>query len=185
MGLSLCKIAQKCEISKSSVAQICGRTSNQRSKVDKVSCKSSLPRKISERDGRALIRRLRGQDVTVKTVVKESGCSFQQAHHWTFSRFLNKKRYGYLTGRRKGILSEKDRRIHLQYTRKMKCELSRNPDFFKHDIAFILMVFSFTSAIPYRHWPEQKAEYGGRKMKVYNLLRKGLKTWLVDLSCIY
>ena len=81
MGLSLCEIAQKCEISKSSVAQICGRTSNQRSKVDKVSCKSSLPRKISERDGRALIRRLTGQDVTVKTVVKESGCSFQQAHH--------------------------------------------------------------------------------------------------------
>ena len=43
-------------------------------------------------------------------------------------------------------------------------ELSRNPDFFKHDIAFILMVFlSFTSSIPYRQWPEQKAEYGGRK----------------------
>ena len=38
-GLSLRKIAWKCEISKSSVAQICDRTSNQRSQVDKVYCK--------------------------------------------------------------------------------------------------------------------------------------------------
>ena len=103
-GLSLREIAQKCEISKSSVAQICGRTSNQCSQVDKVSRKSSQPRKISERDGRALIRRLRGQDVTVKTVVKEGGCSFRQAHCRTFSHFLNEKGYVYLTARRKGIL---------------------------------------------------------------------------------
>ena len=81
-GLSLREIARKCEISKSSVAQICNRTSNQRSQVDKVSCKSGRPRKISERDGR-----LRGRDVTVKTVVKESGCSFQQAHRRMFLAF--------------------------------------------------------------------------------------------------
>ena len=42
--------------------------------VEKVTRKSGRPRKISERDGRALIRelqrlRLRGGDVTVKTVV--------------------------------------------------------------------------------------------------------------------
>ena len=85
-GLSLCEIAWKCDISKSSVARICNRTSNQRSQVDKVSRKSGQPRKISERDGPALIQglqraRLRGRDVTVKTVVKESGCSFQQAHY--------------------------------------------------------------------------------------------------------
>ena len=57
-GLSLRKIAWKCEISKSSVAQICDRTSNQRSQVDKVYCKSGRPRKISERDVHALIRSL-------------------------------------------------------------------------------------------------------------------------------
>ena len=71
MGLTLCEIARKCEISKSSVARICDRTSNHRSQVEKVTRKSGRPRKIS---GRALIRgsqrlRLRGRDVTVKTVV--------------------------------------------------------------------------------------------------------------------
>jgi len=116
-GLSLRKIARKCEISKSSVARICDRTSSQRSQADKVSRKSGRPRKISERDGRVFIRglqRLRGRDVTVKTAFKESGCSFQQAHRRTFSRFLNEKGYRYLIARRKGILSEKDRRIRLQ-----------------------------------------------------------------------
>ena len=37
------------------------------------------------------------------------------------------------------------------FSQRVLRELSRNPDFLKHDIAFILMVFlSFTSAIPYR-----------------------------------
>ena len=116
--------------------------------MDKVCRRSGRPRKISDRDGRALIRglqrlRLRGRDVTVKTVVKESGCSFQQAHRRTFSRFLNKKGYGYLIARRKGILSEKDRMIRLQYARKMRRELSGNADFFKHDTAFYLDGVSF------------------------------------------
>ena len=95
-GLSLGEIARKREISKSSVARMCDRTSDQRSQVEKATCKSGRPRKIGERDGRALIRglqrlRLRGGDVTVKTVVQESGFSFQQAHCRTFSRCLNDK----------------------------------------------------------------------------------------------
>ena len=71
-GLSLGEIARKREISKSSVARMCDRTSDQRSQVEKATRKSGRPRKIGERDGRALIRglqrlRLRGGDVTVKT----------------------------------------------------------------------------------------------------------------------
>ena len=150
------KITRKCEISKSSVARICDRTSNQRSQVDKVSRKSGRPRKISERDGHALIRglrRLRDRDVTLKTVVNESGCSFHQAHRRTFSPFLNEKGHRHLIARRKGILAEKDRRIRLQYARKMKRELSRNPDFFKHDITFYLDGVSFV----HKHNPLQAA----------------------------
>ena len=137
---------------------MCDRTSDQRSQVEKATCKSGRPRKIGERDGRALIRglqrlRLRGGDVTVKTVVQESGFSFQQAHCRTFSRCLNDKGYGYMIARRKGIVSEKDRRKRLQYARKMKHELSRNPDFFKHDIAFCLDGVSFV----HKHNPLQAA----------------------------
>ena len=171
-GLSLREIARKCEISKSSVARICDRTSNQRSQVEKVTRKSGRPRKISERDGRAPIRglqRLRLRDVTVKTVVQESGCSFQQAHRRTFSRFLNEKGYGYLIARRKGIVSEKDRGIRLQYARKMKLELSRNPDFFKHDIAFYLDGVSFV----HKHNPLQAAAV--TKSRIWRKKNEGLQ----------
>ena len=171
-GLSLREIARKCEISKSSVARICDRTSNQRSQVEKVTRKSGRPRKISERDGRARIRglqRLRLRDVTVKTVVQESGCSFQQAHRRTFSRFLNEKGYGYLIARREGIVSEKDRGIRLQYARKMKLELSRNPDFFKHDIAFYLDGVSFV----HKHNPLQAAAV--TKSRIWRKKNEGLQ----------
>ena len=173
-GLSLREIARKCDISKSSVARIWHRSRNQRSQVDKVCRRSGRPRKISDRDGRALIRglqrlRLRGRDVTVKTVVKESGCSFQQAHRRTFSRFLNEKGYGYLIARRKGILSEKDRRIRLQYARKMRRELSRNAHFFKHDIAFYLDGVSFI----HKQNPVQAA--AGTKSRIWRKKNEGLQ----------
>ena len=57
-GLSLHEIARKHEISKSSVARMGNTTSDQRSLVEKVTRKSGRPRKISERDCRALIRGL-------------------------------------------------------------------------------------------------------------------------------
>ena len=58
------------------------------------------PRKINERDGRALIRglqrlRAKGASISVKRIVKESGLSFELAHRRTFSRFLNEKGYGF------------------------------------------------------------------------------------------
>ena len=173
-GVSLHEIARKHEISKSSVARMCNTTSDQRSLVEKVTRKSGRPRKISERDCRALIRglqrlRLRGGDVTVKTVVQESGCSFQKAHPRTFSRFLNDKGYGYMIARRKGIVSEKDRRIRLQYARKMEHELSRKPDFFKHDIAFYLDGVSFV----HKHNPLQAAAV--TKSRIWRKKNEGLQ----------
>ena len=62
-----------------------------------------------------------------------------------------------MIARRKRIVSEKDRRIRLQYARKMKRELSRNPDFFKHYIAFYLDGVSFV----HKHNPLRAA--AGRK----------------------
>ena len=178
-GLSLREIARKCDISKSSVAWICDRTSNQHSQVDKVSRKSGQRRKISVRDSPALIQglqrvRLRGWDVTVKTVVKESGCSFQQAHRRTFPRFLNEKGHGYLIARRKGILSEKDQRMRLQYAREMKHGLSRNPDVFKHDIAFYLDCVSFVHRQnPLQAAARAKSRIGRKKNEGVQFTGKG------------
>ena len=158
--------------------------------MNKVSRKSGQRRKISERDSPALIQglqrvRLRGWNFTVKTVVKDSGCSFQQAHRRTFSCFQNEKGHGYLIARRKGILSEKDQRMHLQYAREMKRGVSRNPDFFKHDIAFYLDGVSFVHRQnPLQAAATAKSRIKRKKMKVYNLRGKAVKTWLVDLGCI-
>ena len=102
-------------------------------------------------------------------MVQESGCSFQQAHRRTFSCFLNEKGYGYLIARRNGIVSEKDRGIRLQYVRKMKRELSRNPDFFKHDIAFYLDGVSFA----HKHNPLQTA--AGTKSRIWRKKNEGLQ----------
>ena len=180
-GLSLREIARKCDISKSSVAWICNRTSNQHSQVDKVSRKSGQRRKSSARDSPALIQglqrvRIRGWEVTVKTVVKESSCSFQQAHRGTFSRFLNEKGHGYLIARRKGILSEKDQRMRLQYARKMKRGLSRNPDVFKHDIAFYLGgVFFVHRQNPLQAAAREKSRIGRKKNEGLQFTGKGSK----------
>ena len=102
-------------------------------------------------------------------MIKEGGCSIQEAHRRTFSRFLNEKGYGYLIARRKGTVSEKDRRIRLQYARKMKRELSRNPDFFKHDIAFYLDGVSFV----HKHNPLQAA--AGTKSRIWRKKNEGLQ----------
>ena len=133
------------------------------------------------RDSSALIQglqrvRLRGWDVTVKTVVKESGCSFQQAHRRTFSCFQNEKGHGYWIARRKGILSEKDQRMRLQYAREMKHGLSRNPDVFKHDIAFYLDGVSFVHRQnPLQAAARAKSRIGRKKNEGLQFTGKGSK----------
>ena len=74
-----------------------------------------------------------------------------------------------MIARRKGIVSEKDQRIRLQYARKMKRKLSRNPDFFQHDIAFYLDGFSFV----HKHNPLQAA--AGKKGRIWRKKNEGLK----------
>ena len=172
--LSLREIARKCEISKTSVGRICNESSKGQSQGKNSSKKLGRPRKISDRDGRALIRTLerlrgRGANITVKNVVKESGVSMEVAHRRTFSRFLNEKGYRYFVARRKGILYEKDRNIRLKYARKMKRELATNSDFFKDDIAFYLDGVSFV----YKQNPLQAA--CGTKSRVWRKKGEGLK----------
>ena len=90
-----------------------------------------------------------------------------------------------MIARRKGILSEKDQRMRLQYAREMKHGLSRNPDVFKHDIAFYLDGVSFVHRQnPLQAAATAKSRIKRKKMKVYNLRGKAVKTWLVDLGCI-
>ena len=74
-----------------------------------------------------------------------------------------------MIARRKGIVSEKDRRIRFQYARKMEHELSRKPDFFKHDIAFYLDGVSFV----HKHNPLQAAAV--TKSRIWRKKNEGLQ----------
>ena len=109
--------------------------------------KRGKPRKVSERDTRTLIRNLHNLrknnvHVTVKGLVEESGLSFKSASR-TFSRCLNRLGYSYYSARRKGVLTEKDKKLRCQFARNMQVEVSRNSEFWKHEISFYLDGVSF------------------------------------------
>ena len=170
--LSIREIGRRCRISKSSVARIY-RELNSRSTKRKV-VKMGRPRKINERDGRALIRglqRLRAKcaSISVKRIVKESGLSFELAHRRTFSRFLNEKGYGFFPARRKGILHENDRKLRLKYAREMKRQLATNSEFYVHEVAFYLDGVSFI------HKQNPVESSAGTKSKVWRKRGEGLK----------
>jgi len=80
---------------------------------------------------------------TVKQLVKESRFSFQLACERTYSHCLNDNGYYFLQTRKKGMLSEKDKRKRFKYARQMKHQLASNPDFWKEDILFYLDGVSF------------------------------------------
>ena len=73
--------------------------------------KHGRSRNVSERKMRLLIRTLKSFRrnnvlVTVRSLVEESGLSFQVAGKRTYSRYLNELGYYYFSVRRKGILSD-------------------------------------------------------------------------------
>ena len=100
------KIAEECEISKSSAHRICrnefGNGRETRIPSDK---KQGRPRNVSERNIRLLIRTLKSfrrnnVHVTVRSLVEESGLSFEVATRRTYSRYLNELGYFYFSARR-------------------------------------------------------------------------------------
>lgn len=64
---------------------------------------------------------------TVKSIVEKSGLSFEMASRRTFSRYLNENGYGYLQARKKGLLSENDRKLRIRFARKMKRGCAKSP----------------------------------------------------------
>lgn len=169
---SMRQIARKCNISKSSVARICRESPSIDEPADAM--RTGRPRKIDERNGRSLIRalkrlRARNANVTVRSLVKESGLSFRLASRRTFSRYLNEKGYGYFQARKKGVLSENDRKLRLKYARKMKREISANPEFYTNDLSFYLDGVSFV------HKKNPASSTAGMKSRVWRKKGEGLQ----------
>ena len=75
--------------------------------------KEGRPGKLNSRNVRSLIRTLKGlrirePNVSVRSLVIESGLGLDTVSRWTYSRILNESGYGYLQRWKKGILSERD-----------------------------------------------------------------------------
>ena len=149
-------IANKCGTSKSSAARICLQESTKKKLVKKVTDKTPTkftsgrgrPRKVSNRSARKLLRTLRDMQVrnfhiTVKNAVEKSGLSLEMARRRTFSRYLNEEGYNYLQARKKGLLSENDRKLRLPFAREMRPKVRQNPDFWTNEVAFFLDGVSF------------------------------------------
>ena len=102
------------------------------------------PRNFDERGIRTLIHsitKLRRKNVNF-TIKQAAGIS-HLASRRTFSRYLNEQGYKFLQTRKKGLLNAKDRRMRLQYARKMKRQLKERPDFWMKDDPFYLDGVSF------------------------------------------
>ena len=107
--------------------------------------------------------------VTVRSLVEESGLSFQVASRRTYSRYLNELGYYYFSARRKGILSANDKKVRLQFARNMKQELIRNPDFWKNEISFYLDGVSFV------HKSNPKSGAASNRARVWRRREEGLQ----------
>ena len=106
---------------------------------------------------------------TVRSIVEKSGHSFEMASRRTFSRYLNENGYGYLQARKKGLLSENDRKLRIRFARKMKRVVAQNPQFWTHEVGFCLDAVSFI----HKYNPQSGANIN--RSRVWRQKGEGLK----------
>ena len=144
---SYSEIAKLCKISKSSSQRICEEPVN-KTQSNRVCKKTGRPRKLDERNMRALIRtlktlRLREPNVSVRSLLIECGLDSNVASRRTVSRILNEHGYGFLQRRKKGILSDRDKKIRRKFGRKIQQTMRINEHFWTNQISFFLDGVSF------------------------------------------
>lgn len=130
--LSCRKIAEICNCSPSTVHKIAKTplTSIEANKKGKKPSKGR-PRKLSTRQGRTIIRalyKLRKTEgnFTVKRIMREAGLSEGEVSVRTVSRFLNRKGYYSLVARKKGLMTDRDRKLRIAFARRMKKDFPEN-----------------------------------------------------------
>ena len=141
-SLSIRQIGHRTGVSKSSVQRILNNTGE---------CKNSKrigrPRKITKRVERQIIRVFKAKrdeksNVTAKEVLAESDLG-KTVSVRTVSRTLNRNGYYFLQARKKGLLSNQDKKKRLRYARRMYKVLKEHPNFFTEHISFYLDGVSF------------------------------------------
>ena len=84
------------------------------------------------------------------------------------SRYLNELGYYYFSARRKGIPSDNDKKVRLQFACNIKQEMIRNPDFWKNEISFYLDRVSFV------HKYNPKSGAASNRARVWRKREEGL-----------
>ena len=133
-------------MSKSSSHRICNMQINEQN--TKVCKQKGRPRKLNWRNVRSLIRmlkvlRLCEPNVSVKSLVMETGLSLDTVSRRTVSHILNENAYSFLQRQKKGILSDRERVLRWQFCRKVKKFMKLNASFWTNEVSFYMDGVSF------------------------------------------
>ena len=128
-SLSIRQIGHRTGISKSSVQRIRNNTGERTNSKKRI----GRPRKITKRVERQIIRVFKAKrdeksNVTAKEVLAESDLG-KTVSVRTVSRTLNRNGYYFLQARKKGLLSNQDKKKRLRYARRMYKVLKEHPNF--------------------------------------------------------
>ena len=140
-GLSVRKIAEQCNVSKSTVWRIKTTGFKDKSKSHSLGETRGRPRKVTERTGRTLkrsIKVLREQEgtFTIQRLMAYSKIDPNEISPYTIRRFMHKEGYFYLQARKKGLLTKKDIEKRLKFARKIKRDYTE--DVWTKEISFYL-----------------------------------------------
>lgn len=177
------EIAKMTNMSKSTVHRISQNKKQLLGQVQtsKIKRKPGRKPKLTERHKRMLVRslkRLRQRSVnfTSYDLVRDSGIDASIAHRRTITRYLNKMGYYFMQSRKKGLLTEKDKKQRLQYAKNMRGVLKMYPDFYCNHIAFYLDGVSFIHKYnPMREATKPKARVWRMRGEGLNITAKGTK----------
>jgi len=182
-NISFREIARRYGISKTSAHRIWKRREMIRDgKAQTANKRKPGPRpSLDERDKRLLIRTLHkmrktNPNITVMSLVKESGLNANLVHRRTFTRYLNGMGFHFLQSRKKGLLSDKDKQFRLKHAREMKRVLKSHPDFYTKHVAFYLDGVSFVHKYnPMNDASKPKSRVWRRRGEGLSVTAKGSK----------
>ena len=146
-NMSFRKIAEICNCSPGTVHNIVTRPLRSFKKgIERNTASKGRPRKISDRQGRTVIRalyKLRKSEgnFTIKRIMREAGISQGDVSVRTVSRYLNAKGFYLLVARKKGLMTERDMKLRVKFARRMKKDYPENV--WRDRVAFYLDGVSF------------------------------------------
>ena len=139
-GLSVRKVAEKCDVSRGSVIRIAKEKAGKRC-LNKTKGNRGRPRKLTTRQARMVlrsIRRLRNEEgsFSAKRVMEVAGITQAEISVRTVTRFLNGHGYFYLQARKKGLMKEDDLKKRVKFAK--LCKKIYPSDFWTNKVAFYL-----------------------------------------------